>query len=70
MGTIDRLLRTAAAVLVAILFLTRQITGVFSVILGLLALIFILTSLAGTCPLYIPFKFSTIRKNKKTDQDE
>jgi amino acid transporter len=62
MGTIDRVIRVILAVIVGILYLTGNISGIAAIILGILAIIFILTSLIGFCPLYAPFKISTIRK--------
>lgn len=63
MGLIDRLIRTILAIVVIVLYFTRQITGVAAIILGILAIVFLLTSAVGFCPLYLPFKIST-RKRK------
>jgi hypothetical protein len=57
MGTIDRVLRILLAIVVAVLYMTGAITSV-------LAVIFLLTGLIGFCPLYVPFKISTIGKSK------
>jgi len=62
MGKADRILRIAAALVVGILILSGQIAGTTAVVLGFFAVIFIATSAIGTCPLYIPFKFSTKKK--------
>lgn len=59
MGTFDRLLRTAVAVVVGVLYFTGQITGLAAAILGVFALIFLATSAVGSCPLYLPFGLST-----------
>jgi len=59
MGTIDKLIRIVIAIVVAVLYFTGQISGTAAIILGLLAVVFILTSLVGTCPLYLPFGIST-----------
>jgi hypothetical protein len=59
MGTLDRILRVSIAVLVAVLYFTNVISGTLAIVLGILALVFLLTSLVGVCPLYMPFKFST-----------
>lgn len=66
MGIIDRVIRTLLAVVVIILYLAGSITGVAAIILGIIALAFILTSLIGFCPLYVPFKISTIGKQKQS----
>lgn len=64
MGIIDRVIRIVLAIVVAILYINGSITGTAAIILGILALVFILTSLIGFCPLYVPFKISTISKSK------
>jgi len=63
MGTIDRVIRITLAIVVAILYMNGSITGVAAIILGILAFVFIITSLIGFCPLYVPFKISTIKKS-------
>jgi hypothetical protein len=63
MGTADRVLRTILAVVVAILYFACQISGTAAVILGVLAVIFLLTSAVGFCPLYAPFGLSTMKKH-------
>jgi hypothetical protein len=65
MGTVDRVIRILLAVVVAILYSTDQISGTLAIILGLFAVIFVLTSFIGFCPLYVPFKLST-KKAEKT----
>ncbi|MFQ5921400.1 MAG: DUF2892 domain-containing protein [Anaerolineales bacterium] len=59
MGTADRLIRFTFAVAVVALYLTGNITSTAAVILGILAAIFLVTSIVGFCPLYAPFKLST-----------
>jgi Na+(H+)/acetate symporter ActP len=63
MGTIDRGIRIVIAIAVGVLYFTGQISGAAAVILGLLAVIFVLTSLVGICPLYLPFGLSTRGKS-------
>jgi hypothetical protein len=67
MGTIDRVIRVLLAVVVIILYLAGSITGVAAVILGIFALIFIITSLIGYCPLYTLLNISTAGKSGKAD---
>ena len=62
MGTIDRLIRTAIAIVIGILYFTNVISGTTAIILGVLAIVFLLTSLVSTCPLYLPFGLSTKKK--------
>lgn len=59
MGTIDRLLRTIIAIVIIVLYFTGQITGTAAIILGVLAIIFLLTSAVSFCPLYVPLKINT-----------
>lgn len=61
MGAADRVIRTLIAVLIGVLFFKGVITGVLGVALGILAIIFLATSLVGWCPLYLPLKISTCR---------
>jgi hypothetical protein len=63
MGTADRIIRVLVAVAVAALYFTNLISGTLAIILGLLALIFVLTSIMSFCPLYLPFKLSTKKGN-------
>jgi len=65
MGTIDRVVRFLVAVLIAILYFTDQISGVAAIILGIFAVVFLITSFASSCPLYLPLKISTIKKSNK-----
>ena len=62
MGSLDRGLRAALAVLVGILYATNVISGPVAIGLGVLALVFLATSFVGTCPLYLPFGLSSLRK--------
>jgi len=59
MGGLDRIIRTVIAAVVVILYMTNVITGTLALILGILAVIFLVTSAIGFCPLYVPFRFST-----------
>lgn len=63
MGTADRTVRTALAVLLLILILTDTITGTLGTILGIVAAVFLITSAIGFCPAYFPLKISTVRKS-------
>lgn len=64
MGSADRVIRISVAVLIVILLITQQITGITATILGIIAIIFAATSFISFCPLYTLFGFST---RKKTD---
>jgi len=62
MGSLDRIIRIILAVVFAVLYFTGTATGVWGIVLLVLAVIFALTSLIGFCPLYLPFKFNTLKK--------
>lgn len=61
MGTVDRVVRIGFALIVAVLYVAGLITGWLALILGVLALVFLVTGIVGFCPLYLPFNFSTRR---------
>lgn len=63
LGTTDKVIRILVAVVILVLFLTHVISGTLAVILLILAGVFVVTSLLGFCPLYLPFGLST--RNKK-----
>lgn len=62
MGTLDRILRAVAALVLIVLNLTGVLSGTLGVITLILAIVFLLTALVSFCPLYVPFKLSTLRK--------
>jgi len=62
MGTIDRVMRIIAAVVIAALYFTNMISGTLAIILLVFAAVFILTSFISFCPLYVPFGLSTKKK--------
>lgn len=64
MGLVDRIIRIALAGLVAVLYFTGQLSPVAAIILGILAVVFLLTGIIGVCPLYLPFGISTKRKSQ------
>ena len=64
MGSVDKTIRILLAVLFAILYFTNQISGVVAIVLGIFAVIFLLTSFVSFCPIYVPFKLSTMKKSK------
>ncbi len=62
-GTIDRVIRFVFAIVVAVLYFTGVISGALAIILGILAVVFLATSIIGFCPLYVPFGLSTNKKS-------
>jgi glucose uptake protein GlcU len=63
MGIVDRVIRIVLAAVVAVLFFANQLSMAAAVILGILAVIFLVTGLVGTCPLYLLFGISTKKKS-------
>jgi hypothetical protein len=62
MGTIDRVMRFIAAVVIAALYFTNVIEGTFAIVLMVIAAVFLLTSFVSFCPLYVPLGISTKKK--------
>lgn len=63
MGAADRIIRLILAAVVAYLYFTDVLTGTLGIVLLVLAAIFVLTSIMGFCPLYVPLKIRSL-KNK------
>ena len=59
MGTVDRSIRMLVALTIGAVYLTGTINGTLAIVLGLVALLFLLTSVVGWCPAYVPFGLST-----------
>ena len=59
MGTIDRSIRLVVAAIIAVLYFAGWITGAAAVVLGIVAIVLLLTSIVGWCPGYLPFGLST-----------
>jgi len=65
MGKIDRILRFLLGVLVIYLYFTNQISGLWAIVLGIFAIIFIITSFIGFCPVYTLLGIRTNKKEKE-----
>jgi len=59
MGTIDRVGRVIVALAIGVLYFTGQISGTLAIVAGILAVVFLATSAAGSCPVYLPLGLST-----------
>jgi hypothetical protein len=59
MGTADRAVRTLIALAIAVLYFTGKISGTVAIVLEIVAIAFLVTSLVGWCPSYVPFGLST-----------
>lgn len=64
MGSIDRTTRIIIASIVALLYATHVIGGVFGIILLVVAGIFLLTSIISFCPLYTVLGINTSKEKK------
>ncbi len=64
MGSTDKIIRIVAAIIIAVLYYTGQISGTVAIVLLVLSAVFILTSLINFCPLYLPFGISTKPEKK------
>jgi O-antigen/teichoic acid export membrane protein len=63
-GTTDRVIRLVMAAVIALLYVTDVLSGTWALILGLFALILLLSAWMRVCPLYIPFGMNTFKKKK------
>jgi hypothetical protein len=61
-GIVDRIVRIAFAVAVAVLALTHLLTGVAAIVLGIVALVLLVTAVVGVCPLYLLLGLSSKRR--------
>ncbi|WP_375580767.1 DUF2892 domain-containing protein [Marivirga tractuosa] len=65
MGSADKIIRILLAITVGVFYYFGIISGTLAIILGVLALVFVITSFISFCPLYLPFGISTRRKSTK-----
>lgn len=63
MGNIDKIIRVSIAVVIAVLFFTKVITGTLGIVLLIAGGIFLLTSLISFCPIYTLFGATTCKKD-------
>ena len=62
MGSTDKIIRILIALVIGVLYFTGTISGTIALVLGVFAIIFLLTSLISFCPLYLPLGISTCKK--------
>ena len=65
MGSVDKVMRLIVAIVIAALYMMNVISGAVAIGLLVIAGIFILTSLVGYCPLYLPLGINTLGKGDK-----
>jgi len=63
MGTADRVIRFLIAVVIGLLYFTGKISGTLAIVLEIVAVAFLVTSLVGWCPSYVPFRLSTRKQS-------
>jgi hypothetical protein len=61
-GSIDKVIRVLFAIVVAALYFTGVISGTLGIVLLIVGGVLLLTSIVGTCPIYLPFGISTGKK--------
>lgn len=63
MGLTDKIIRSILAAVIAVLYFANVISGTVAIILGVFAVIFLITSFVSFCPLYAPFRINTREKS-------
>lgn len=66
MGNTDRIIRTLIVAAIAGLFFMNIISGTVALILGVVAGIFLLTSVVSFCPLYAIFGLNSCKVDSAT----
>ena len=61
-GTTDRIIRFILAAVLALLYFNGTVSGALGIVFLVLAVILALTAIVAVCPLYMPFKLSTVQK--------
>jgi len=62
MGFADKITRFILAISVGVLYYTDAINGTLAIVLGILTVVFILTSIVSFCPLYLPLGINTAKR--------
>lgn len=65
MGTADKFIRILLAIIVGVLYYTDVINGMTAIVLGVFAVVFLITSFISFCPLYVILGMNTC-KNPST----
>ncbi len=61
-GSADKAIRIFLAVLLAVLIFTNVVTGWLAIVLGIFAVVFLLTAFLSFCPIWFSLKISTAKK--------
>jgi hypothetical protein len=62
MSTADRTIRFVLVIAIIVLLYAEIVKGVFATVLGIIGIIFVVTSVIGWCPLYSILKKSTLKR--------
>ncbi len=62
MGPADRIIRALIAVVILALVIAKVLHGALAVILGIVAVVFLVTAATARCPGYVPMKVSTLKE--------
>jgi hypothetical protein len=62
-GSTDKIVRMILAAIILALYFAEIVTGIFGIVLILVAITFILTSIVGFSPLYMILGITTRKKN-------
>jgi amino acid transporter len=65
MSGLDQIIRLVIVVIIAILYFTGQISGIGTIILGIVAVAFLITGLIAWCPTYALFGISSRKEDKQ-----
>jgi len=65
MGNFDRAMRIVIAIILGILIFTGKVSGTLAWILGVISVVFLITSIIGWCSLYALLGISTTKKEAK-----
>ncbi len=59
MGSVDRAVRIILAIVFGALYFTNKVTGTWGIVLLVVGIVFLLTALVSSCPLYSIFGLKT-----------
>jgi len=62
-GSADRVIRTLVALAIGVLIIGGQFTGTAAVILGIVAVVLLVTGAVGVCPLYALLRLTTAKRS-------
>ena len=62
-GSADRVIRTLVALAIGVLIIGGQVTGTAGLILGIVAVVLLVTGAIGVCPLYALLKVTTAKRS-------